>query len=739
VRSSRLERKLVASILLLFLVPTLVAGGVLFLLYRRGVLADPVRLAAVVGVGFVTMMAYLGTVAHGLGRSLVRTLHEIRFGTELMATVNPAHRLRVETDDDLGALAGEINRLADHLAAARSGLEAEVARATRELAVERQTLAAVLGALGEGVVVITPDGRVTLANPVAGRLLARGESLLGRRLVEFTDREKVSHFLERLRQGRSTTERFTLARAGPAGQTVLETVMTPFFDEELRMIGVVLVLHDVTAPAHSDQAVRRTLDDVLRELRGRLASIRSLSESLLAEPAPTGTEARPLLDAVHREAVRLSQVLAGLASPDALGLGRAPWHFETIGLADLVAMTLRRLGPDRGREVAVEGDLAELPPVGVEASALSASLAHLVRALGAGARPGAAVRLRASRQGRFVQIALLVDAPGAGAAGVVELEQALEDTGPPGLPGGESVRGVVRQHAGEAWAYETEGGLGFRVALPVGLGGEPPPRTGADRAGLVGAGFVSGVAADQGAGARPDFYDLSLFEQMARDLEPADRERPLAELTCVVLDVETTGLRPEAGDRVVSLAGIKVRGGVLRRGETFDALVNPGRPIPPESTRFHGITDDMVAGAPPLDVVLPAFLRFADGAVLVGHEISFDLRFLEAAAGRMGIPSLLGDHAVLDTLRLSEVVHGPLPGHGLDVVASRLGVTVRGRHSALGDAWTTAEVLVRLIALLEKRGIRTLGAAVEAARRSRSSAPEEAAPDAGGPGGGAGA
>ena len=117
---------------------------------------------------------------------------------------------------------------------------------------------------------------------------------------------------------------------------------------------------------------------------------------------------------------------------------------------------------------------------------------------------------------------------------------------------------------------------------------------------------------------------------------PRSAQHRLDELSFVVLDVETTGLRPDAGDRIVSLAGVRVRAGTVRAGEIFDALVCPERPIPAASTRFHGITDAMVVEAPVIGVVLPAFLRFAEGAVLVGHEVSFDVAFLDrdAAAAR---------------------------------------------------------------------------------------------------------
>jgi hypothetical protein len=158
--------------------------------------------------------------------------------------------------------------------------------------------------------------------------------------------------------------------------------MTPFFDDRRQPLGVVLVLHDVTEPIDAAATVRRGLGEALPELRGRLASIRSLSESLLDAPALTAPEARPLLAGVHGDAVRLSGLVAGLTSPTGLGLDRAPWHFGDLTVTDLVALTVRRLDPDDpGRRLLVDGDLAGLPPLRAEAVALSAGMAHLVRTL----------------------------------------------------------------------------------------------------------------------------------------------------------------------------------------------------------------------------------------------------------------------------------------------------------------------------------------------------------------------
>ena len=211
-----LERKLVVGVVVLFLIPTLVAGAIMVVLYRRGVFQDVAALILTVIIGFTAMMSYLGIMTHGIGRSLVRTLLEIQRGTELMATVNPEYRHRIQSGDELQSVAEEINRMADRVRDARVGLETEVARATRDLQAERAKLSAILTELDEGVVVATLEGRVTLANRAAQRLLGGGP-LLGQSLFEFVDRETVAHFLDRLRAGQGASERFTLHPAGRRG------------------------------------------------------------------------------------------------------------------------------------------------------------------------------------------------------------------------------------------------------------------------------------------------------------------------------------------------------------------------------------------------------------------------------------------------------------------------------------------------------------------------------------------
>lgn len=208
---------------------------------------------------------------------------------------------------------------------------------------------------------------------------------------------------------------------------------------------------------------------------------------------------------------------------------------------------------------------------------------------------------------------------------------------------------------------------------------------------------------------RPIVLKTELFDYTAQST--ALDEMSLRDLTYIVFDTETTGLDPTGGDEIISIAGIRLHEGRISNEEIFDELVNPQRNIPLTSLKIHEIYPEMLVDKPTIDSVLPMFHEFAKDTILIAHNAAFDMRFFQLKEEQTGVKFT---NPVLDTLLLSAVCHPKQEIHNLEDIAEKLGVEVIGRHTALGDSIVTAEVLLKLIPILEAKGIKTLGDARKA-------------------------
>jgi len=183
---------------------------------------------------------------------------------------------------------------------------------------------------------------------------------------------------------------------------------------------------------------------------------------------------------------------------------------------------------------------------------------------------------------------------------------------------------------------------------------------------------------------------------------------PFGPIEFVIVDVETTGWCPNEAS-ITEIGAVRVKGGRVRA--RFSSLVNPGSLIPEPVTALTGISDAMVAAAPPLARVLPSFLSFADGCVLTAHNAPFDIGFLTAACTSCEVP--WPAFRVLDTVELAHRVLGEneVPDCKLATLAAFFGARTSPRHRALPDALATADVLTALLRRLAASGISTLSEA----------------------------
>jgi DNA polymerase III subunit epsilon len=624
-----------------------------------------------------------------LERGWVRPGAALARELQLLLHANPEHELALPQRHGLGELVPAVQALAERWRTSQAGHEAALAQVMARASDQQRRLEAVLRDLSDGLIACAADRRILLFNEAALQTFGGSPDLgLDRPLDRLLAREPVVHAFEQLRKRHAAAPAEFLCGTADGGRQ-LRCRMALILAADGAPCGFVLDFVDATARLAADQAAAR-LQGLIEAQRAPLAVLRAAAEVLALPESPAADQRAAFIGIVAAESAALSARLETLSRvAEELAGG------ETAG-TDLYSADLARWS---GRHLADSGAPVTLTAVGaghwLHGDGRQLSLLIAVLAAAIGRLTGVAeLDLEVAARGRRVDLDLVW--PGAPLAlGTLEawLDQPLAG------PGEGLLRDVVRRHRSELWSqpHTRPGHALLRLPLP----GPCAPQLGA------------APPAPQRLPPRPEFYD---FDLLTRAAQPASLlERALGDLGYVVFDTETTGLDPAGGDRIVQIAAVRIVNRRLLTGEVFDALVDPGRPIPKASIRFHGITDEMVRGRPPLEVVLPQFHAFAEGAVLVAHNAAFDMAFLRREEARLGLSF---DQPVLDTLLLSAVLHDHTAAHGLDAIAARFGITLVGRHQALGDATGTGQLFLRMLELLEARGVRTLGEALALAGRA---------------------
>ena len=648
----------------------------------------------------------------------------LRMAEELAATL--AHgSLRVSAHG-----AGELQVLgqaANQLLALHEARENDVAERVREarasLEEERSRLAALMADLSQSVVVCNLDGRVLLYNQRAKQELSAGEDGsnaellgLGRSIYTVFDRALIGHALERLQQASreraegdskqlvGSAQFVTATRAG----RLLRAHMSPVLGGNgphhaqfggLSITGFVLVLEDVTSTNERHARRDALIQALIEGGRGPLGSIRAAGEMLSDFSDMPSQQRDRFLRVIRDEAAVLSLQFEKAASAFSNDL-RERWLLEEILGGELLLVAARRIAERRTSErraLAVKTeDVDDDLWLRVDTFGLLQALRYLALRL-QDEYEVREVRLSLTRSGQLAQFDL------SWLGTFMNNETAMSWLQDPMTTAGESlplsVLDVIERCNGEIWFQRERVShrAFFRTMLPA---AEPPkdlPRA------IVAA----------GEGERPEFYDFDIFGWSAASHELDDRS--LVELSYTVFDTETTGLQPSQGDEIIQIGATRIVNRRLLRHECFDQLIDPRCRLSQQSIEVHGITRELLVGQPFIDSVLPKFHAFCSDTVLVGHNAAFDMRFLQLKEKQTGVRF---EQPVLDTLLLSAILHPNQTSHRLEAIAERLGVSVFGRHTALGDAIVTGEVFLKMLPLLAEMGIRTLRQAREASQRT---------------------
>ncbi|MBT8367103.1 MAG: DNA polymerase III subunit epsilon [Deltaproteobacteria bacterium] len=672
-------------------------------------------------IGPVIVIALLLLVVSGASvlavfRKYILPTRQIADEISLINSSNPSHRIRSEGGAEIRQLCERINDVADRYESLSKNVEDKIHRARAESEQEKNTLAAIMAELPEGVLICNTEGRILLYNNRTRQLLIgspgppennrkdmtpSGESAryigLGRSVYGIIDKNLIEHALDqigvKLRENDAEVVSYFVVPG--ADDRLLRVEAVPVLDAKRQFSGLILIFNDITRQLETDSHLNLALQSFSRAVRASLAGIRSAIETIIEFPQMETQQLDALKGIIHKESLIMGEILENKLPDNSRG-NFSQWPLITMTAKDLTELLKSKAAEKLQFEVHV-ADFNPSIKIKIDSYSFLLVLVFVIDKLKSliGFKE---LTCRLNELDWYVGLDFLWQ----GAPVKIETLREWEEQPLVFEEEGMSLtlREIIDHHAADIGSYSSKrlkDTAYLRFFLPVFDLTEPEA-------------IRSLTILPE---SRPEFYDFDLFGNVQQ--VPELEDRLLTDLTYSVFDMETTGLNPAEGDEIISIGAFRLVNCRLLREEYFEQLVDPRRSIPWTSVKIHGIHPEMLIGQPFIDQVLPQFHQFVEDTILVAHNAAFDMRFLQLKEAQTGIKFVT---PVLDTLLLSAVVHPSHENHDLEAISQRLGVRILGRHTALGDASATGEIFLKMLPLLAQKGIYTLKEAMAASRKT---------------------
>lgn len=636
-------------------------------------------------------------------RNYISPIEKLIEETRLIAVANSKYRIKPEGANETHDLTHVINELADSYITLKTDVRNIVKQSQAGFDVEKKRLETLMSQIPEGVVVCNYDGRILLFNHQAHKLFAseneekengnEGMLGLGRSIFGICNRNPIIHALNflqnRLNEGQNNpTFNFITIRNGTQFLRVNMAVVLATEEDNVIVSGYVLTFNDITNEIISSSQRDIFLQSLTIGLQTGLGQIAGAAKNLADSPKLNG-EFSSETDTIQENVNGILSQIDQIAVQHANRLDE-PKDTEFILSNELIQMLVEDI--KKQFNIEVKTDIEDGLWLQIASYTIIRGVMYFLGQLTNHVEIGS-VDLKLEKQDENAILRVVWE------GNPIEVKTILEWKQCPLMTQAKkkdqySFRSLLVGENEETELGTDGQATSVRFQMPV-----QKPET--------------HWSAEHVKDSRPVYYELDLFSHESQSTELDDML--LSELSYVVFDTETTGLEPSGGDEIISIAGVRIINGKLHSEDTYDQLVNPKRNIPLVSLKIHEIYPEMLVDKPTIDKILPRFYRYAENSVLVAHNASFDMRFLQVKEEQTGIRF---SNPVLDTLLLSAVCHPKQDLHNIEDICDRLGVELVGRHTALGDSIVTAEILLKLIPILESKGIKTLKQAREASMKT---------------------
>jgi DNA polymerase-3 subunit epsilon len=551
----------------------------------------------------------------------------------------------------------------------------------------------ILRELKEAVVVCDSNARILLFNAAAKRLFQDSEAIaLGRSLYDVCAQAPIKHTLQILQHRSTGKDHFDLSETDTSlvcatvdGSLLLDCNISKISSKHIQGTIFLFTFEDITRQVSKAGKQGYLLEKMIKDLRAPITNLNAAAENLKRNPKMVPEIRVEFEDVIFKESAELTQRFENIVH-ESRKITNLQWPLSDVYSADLIGCIAQKFKEEEYIAVTMIGVPLWLHADSYSLMLVLESLVQFVH----GTCNVTEIDMEALLGDRRVYI----DIVWKGDPIPQTVIDSMLEVSLPESDAGITVSDVLKRHDSEIWSqkHRREGYSLLRIPLP------DSPRLWEETPKPV--------------LERNEFYDFSIIDKMKDPGELADR--PLSSLNYVVFDTEATGLRPTAGDEILEIAAVRIVNSRILSGEKFERHIKPQRPIPESSIFFLNITEEMLQEEAPIQEVLPQFSSYVSDAVLVAHNGRFDMHFFQRMEDESGV---IFENPMLDTLLLSLVIEEDRTDYTLESISRELGVEIVGSHTTMDDCFLTAQVFLRFLALLEAKGIKTLGEAISASEK----------------------